>query len=306
MVDNPRTEPGGEHTTPPTYAFLNVAFLAVAGYNTLELLIWIFHFFKRRRGLYFWSILISTISIGLFALLAFLQFFRLASFRFTGPGIAIALPAVFCAQTLVLYSRLHLITAPGALLRFVLWVIIITSIVLLLPFTILLAGLSTGNTRFAVAERYAERYTITGTVIREVLICALYIYQSARQLEPIIELKGTAGKRIMINMIVASIAVIVLDIFALLILYQGQNGMSSAYTCMSQSVKLRMEFAVLNSLLELLGAPMAFCREIWDANANVDMDMSAGAGWDSGQASRTEMVQRPERLWGVRGSRYSV
>ncbi|KAL2857077.1 hypothetical protein BJY01DRAFT_231129 [Aspergillus pseudoustus] len=252
MLDGPLTEPGGAHTTSTTYAYLNVALLAVAAYNTLELLIWIFHFFKRRCGLYFWSILVCTVSIGVFDLFAFLAYFRLAPFRITGPGMAITLPSLLCAQSLVLYSRLHLITPKGPLLRFVFWVIIVTSIILLLPFTIILIGLSTGNVHLAGPQYYAEQHMITGTVIREILICALYIHQSARQLAPIITIKEAAGRRVLLHIMLVNIAVIILDILTLLLLYHSRSGMGSAYTCMSHSVKLRMEFVVLNNLLELL------------------------------------------------------
>ncbi|KAL2858803.1 hypothetical protein BJX68DRAFT_262340 [Aspergillus pseudodeflectus] len=279
--DGPRTSPGGEHNTPSGLAFLNIALLAIAAYNTLELLICIFHFFKRRRGLYFWSILICTLSVALFALAAFLQYFHLAPFAFTGVVIAITFPSLLVAQSLILYSRLHLISTPGTLLRFIFWGIIVTSILFLTPFAISLIGLSAGNPIFAPPHRYIERYMVTGHVVREVLICGLYLYQAVRQLRPIIEMKGTAGRRVMAHIMLVNGAVIILDLFNLLTLYRGRSGLGSAYTCVSHSVKLRMEFVVLNSLLELLGAPM---------NGH-----GGGVGWETGDGSRIEMVHERER-----------
>ena len=44
---------------------LMVAFFAVAGYNALEIFFSIFEIFKRRRGLYFWSMLAATLGIPL-------------------------------------------------------------------------------------------------------------------------------------------------------------------------------------------------------------------------------------------------
>ncbi|KAL3450202.1 hypothetical protein BJX65DRAFT_305657 [Aspergillus insuetus] len=317
----PRISPGGEHTTPSSLAFLNIAFLAIAAYNAFELLIWIFHFFKRRRGLYFWSILTCTISIALFTLTSFLQYFRLAPFAFTGVAIAIAFPSLLAAQSLILYSRLHLISTPGALLRFIFWGIIITSILFLTPFAINLIGLAAGNTAFAPPQHYLERFLVTGTVMREVLICGVYLWQAVRQLRPIIELKGTAGQRVMVHIILVNTAVIILDMFNLLALYQGRSGLGSAYTCVSHSVKLRMEFVVLNNLLELLGASMNLRESVWDGHDG--HGHGGSVGWGTGEGSRIEMVHErgerryaqahqgdwptaPGRTWGGDNSRGSV
>ena len=49
--------------TDPTIPRSMTAFTAIAWYNALEILIVIFIMFKRFSGLYFWSLLITTIGV---------------------------------------------------------------------------------------------------------------------------------------------------------------------------------------------------------------------------------------------------
>ncbi|KAL2823716.1 hypothetical protein BDW59DRAFT_180569 [Aspergillus cavernicola] len=269
---------------PDVATYLAVSFLAIAAYNTLVLLIWIFNFFKRWRGLYFWSILSGTISIAGFMIITILSRFQKAPSVVTGIGIALLYPCLLTSQILVLYSRLHLITTQGPILRFVLWAIIITSCILLLPFTIILIGLSTGHRQFLAPEQFIERFMIIGTVIRELILCAIYIYQAIRQLKPIIAVKGRAGRKVMIHLILVIGAVIVLDAFMLTSIYIGASGLGLAYTCVAQSVKLKMEFGMLNRLLELLGAPIE--------------GSIGGLGLNGLEDSQDRMVNSPQRLGG--------
>jgi hypothetical protein len=283
--DDPQTSPTSAHKAPSTLAFLNVALLAIAAYNTLELLIWVFHFFKRRRALYFWSILTCNLSVAFSTLIVFLQYFDLAPFTFTGVAMAMALPVVLVAQLLILYSRLHLISTPYGLLRFIFWGIIVTSVFLHTPPTINLIGFAAGNMHFAAAEAYMEWYMLAGSVLREVFICGLYLYQAVRQLRPIIEVKGAAGRRVMMHLIIVSVAVILLNLFTVLVISKGPAEMGAAFICMSQSVKLRVEFVVLTELLELLGAPMSLRGSMWEG----------ADGLESGQGSRIVMLHERER-----------
>ncbi|KAI9374316.1 hypothetical protein BJX61DRAFT_551498 [Aspergillus egyptiacus] len=247
---------------PDVFISLFVSFLAIAAYNALELLIWIFNFFRRRRGLYFWSILTGTVSVAGFMVITTISYFVKTPTAASATGVAVALvyPCLLTAQILVLYSRLHLITpTQGPLLLVVRWGIIISSVLLLIPFTVNLTGLSTTTSktqqRFLAAERVIEHYTIIGTLSRELLICAIYLFQALRQLKPILAVKGAAGRRVIIHLILAMGAVIVLDSFMLLTTFGGASGLGLAYSCVAHSIKLKVEFGILNRLLELLGAP---------------------------------------------------
>ncbi|KAL4924147.1 uncharacterized protein BDV17DRAFT_275326, partial [Aspergillus undulatus] len=200
----------------PLLEFLRAAstgFLAIAAYNTLELIFWIFDFFQQRQGLYFWSILTAAVCLAPFMALVTVATFRITSPLAISVGVAILYPCILAAQVLILYSRLYLLTT-GRSLAFVFWLIIISSVILYVPFIIIFIGSSTGDrnfTGFPVLQRINERTTIVGSVAPELIICIIYIYKSTGQLEPIMVMKGRAGRKVMLHLILVNATVIILD-----------------------------------------------------------------------------------------------
>lgn len=86
------------------------AFAAAAWYNSIELVIPRFVSFKRRRGCYFWSLLVSSIGVILNCPGYFLLFFP----TWITPYICATLIilgwyAMVTGQSVVLWSRLHLV-----------------------------------------------------------------------------------------------------------------------------------------------------------------------------------------------------
>ncbi|KAL5341222.1 hypothetical protein BJX70DRAFT_62642 [Aspergillus crustosus] len=242
-------------TLAQVFYLLSVSFLAIAAHNTLELLLWISTFFKRRRGLYFWSILTATLSLSAFTTITILSFFKQAPVLATGIGTALCYPCLLTAQLLVLYSRLHLITQ-GRILQFVRWLIITTSILLFVPFTTCLIGLSIGSKQFLHPFEIIEQTTILAAIVRELGVCAIYIYEAFRQLKPIMAVKGRAASRVFVHLIMVNAAVMVLDAFMIVTTFAGESGMGLTFSCVAHSIKLKMEFGVLNRLVGLLRAPV--------------------------------------------------
>ncbi|KAL4878820.1 hypothetical protein BJY04DRAFT_107754 [Aspergillus karnatakaensis] len=266
---------------------LSVSFLAIAAYNAIELLFWIFNFFKRRRGLYFWSILTATLSLAGFMISTTLSYFKIGPFLLTGLATAFLYPCLLTAQLLVLYSRLHLISQSRHILRFVFWLIIITSILIFVPFITLLAGFSAGNMRFARPFSFIERFAILAAIARELLVCAIYICEAFRQLRPIMLVKGRAASVVFVHLILVTGAVVVLDAFMIVTVCKGESGMAMTFSCVAHSIKLKLEFAVLNRLVELVLAPVVVCA------SEAGSGSGSGSGRDSGQSeggSRSEMV----------------
>lgn len=59
-------------------AMVIAGLFALACWNVLQILVSIINTFKRRRGLYFWSMVIATLGILVHALSTFLRYFALA------------------------------------------------------------------------------------------------------------------------------------------------------------------------------------------------------------------------------------
>ncbi|KAL3474739.1 hypothetical protein BJX99DRAFT_260158 [Aspergillus californicus] len=240
---------------PTTASHLIASFLAITAYNTIVLLIWIFTFFKRWRGLYFWSILTATLSLGVFMVFTTLSRFHKGPPIVPNIGITIVYPCLLTAQILLLYSRLHLISQ-GLLLRIVLWAIVATTLIFSVPFIVSVICALVDTPRFLNLEFFFERWMITGSAIREILFCFLYLYQAIRQLQPVIAVKGKAGRNVIIHLLFVISAVIVLDACMLYTTFSGIPNLGLAYSCVSHSAKLMMEFGVLNQLLDLMMAPV--------------------------------------------------
>jgi hypothetical protein len=105
-------------------------FITISFYNIVELAFIIFATFKRRSGLYFWSFLVSTCGIALYGIRFLIKDLNLSSKSILYVTfIALGWPSMITGQSLVLYSRLHLVLRKPALLRLILIMIIFNAII---------------------------------------------------------------------------------------------------------------------------------------------------------------------------------
>ncbi|KAL4811042.1 hypothetical protein BDV18DRAFT_4822 [Aspergillus unguis] len=242
-----------------------VAFVAVALCNSVELLFWIFNFFKRRQGLYFWSLLVATLSVLALSICVILGTFNEGSVMAHEILYVIIQPTLLLAQSLVLYSRMHLIIRERTL-NVVFWFIIISSLAIYTTFVLVIIGTATKGKYFRESLGWIHiLYVYASPAARDAIFCGIYIFEAVRQLKPVINLKGRAGRTVMIHLILVNSASIVLDIMVALFYWvfyawwtaRGFWGSTLGLpaTCFAMSIKLKMEFTVLNRLVDLLQAP---------------------------------------------------
>jgi hypothetical protein len=242
---------------PATYAI--VAFLSIALYNVLELSFLIFIVFKRYRGLYFWSFLVATWGIAIYAVGFLLNDFRISeSIRlFNVTLIVLGWCAMVTGQSLVLYSRLHLIVRRRLILRLVLGMIIMNAFLLHVPVIILCYGAnSVLYRRFSLPYAIYERIQVTIFFLQETSISAIYMYQMCRLFYigggPLTALHGEeAGRRLMLHLIYVNVIVILLDVVILALQFSGRYASQTAAKAFIYSVKLKLEFNILNRLVEV-------------------------------------------------------
>jgi hypothetical protein len=140
MADNNGISGGLEGTTLPLAMTLS-AFTAIAWYNVIDLNVLIWMTFKRRRGLYFYSLLASSWGIMIYALAFLMKFFQVWKNNYVSVAfITIGWYAMVTGQSLVLYSRLHLVVRDKAKIRWVLYMIIIDVFLFHFPTTVLTFG----------------------------------------------------------------------------------------------------------------------------------------------------------------------
>lgn len=118
---------GSLATLPHIVMFL--CFSGIAVYNSLELFITIFMTFKRRATLYFFSIVVATFGVLLYAVAVFLLVLELTNGYISTSLVDVGWSCMVTGQSLVLYSRLHLLVRDTWKLKWILGMIIVDGIV---------------------------------------------------------------------------------------------------------------------------------------------------------------------------------
>lgn len=258
----------GEHIaySVPTYMAM-AAFTAVAWYNAIELNIQVFLTFKRHRGLYFWSLIISSWGCVLHALGFLLKFFQLIHRdEISVTVITIGWYAMVTGQAIVLYSRLHLVVREQKVLKGVLAMIIIDAFCFHIPTTVLTYGSNGPNpSRYTGAFNIVERLQMTAFCIQEFIISGIYVYSTIRLLRPVYHGRT---RKVMMQLIWINMIIIGMDVVLLAMEYGKNYEIEATLKALVYSVKLKLEFAVLNQLMTLANSSVNSAQQlhVYDAD----------------------------------------
>jgi len=229
-------------------------FIAISFYNVIELVYIIFATFKKRGGLYFWSFLVSTCGIGLYGigfLLKDVESSIQSSIYVT--FIAFGWPAMVTGQSVVLYSRLHLVMQIPSRLRLVLIMIILNAAICHIPILVMVYGANSNNpTPFLLPYSIYEKVQVTIFFLQELIISSLYISQTVKILRPEGNVRGRASRQVMIHLIYVNVIIVFLDLTILGLEYSGLYDIQTAYKGLVYSAKLKLEFSILNRLVDLI------------------------------------------------------
>ncbi|KAI3390451.1 hypothetical protein diail_9632 [Diaporthe ilicicola] len=234
-------------------AIVICVFISIAFYNVLELTISIFTSFKKRSGLYFWSILIATWGIafnGTGYLLMHLSLTAEATIYAT--LILIGWCAMITGQSVALYSRLHIVMHHQKRLRLVLYMIIANATCLHLPVIILVYGVNSAN-----PDPFRNPYTIFEKIqlcvffVQELIISFLYVWETTNRLRLEKAIGNSRTRKIMNHLIWVNILVILLDVSILALEFTNLFEVQTAWKPLVYSIKLKLEFSILNRLVSL-------------------------------------------------------
>lgn len=244
---------GGIDVTLPV-AMTMAAFTGIAVFNVLDINVSIFTTFQRRTGLYFWSLLVASWGIPIHAIGFLLKFFRLCRNDTANVAvITVGWFAMVTGQSVVLYSRLHLIVRDGNKIRWVLWLIVVDFFLFHIPPTILNFGANSRNPHpFLTPFAVYEKIQITAFSIQEFIISALYIWEARKMLRSVARVKRKEARSVLYHLICVNVLIIVMDITLLGTEYANQYSIETTYKSTLYSVKLKLEFAILNRLRALV------------------------------------------------------
>lgn len=230
-----------------------IIIISIALYNALELSILVPLSFKTYRSLYFWSLLISS-TLGLIpaSLGPSFQYLNLVplwlSLLLSNIGFICMVPT----QSIVLYSRLHLISQNYHLLRLLKWLIIIGSIIVLIPTITLNFGSEYfPRSKWKRAFSIVERAQIVWFSIQEILISSVYIWETIRMMQISPE-EDKKRDKVLWELIAVNCIAIAMDLALLILEFMGFYFTQIILKALVYSIKLKMEFAVLGMLLSIV------------------------------------------------------
>ncbi|KAH8705778.1 hypothetical protein BGW36DRAFT_286062 [Talaromyces proteolyticus] len=260
-----------------------ILFLSLALYNAIELIVLVLLSFKRFRGLYFWSLLLS----GLLGVVPYSVGFILKFFSQVNVWVSVSILTVgwwvmVTGQSLVLYSRLHLVMRDQKRLRRLLYMIMVNFVILHLPTSVLTYGSNVHNatsSRFINGYNIMEKIQMTGFSIQETVISGFYLYETARLLR--LSNNSHSHRRTQYQLIGINIIIILMDLVLLGFEYASEYAIQITLKAAVYSLKLKLEFAVLGKLVD-------FIRTNRDnSRSGMPMDSTAQryAGQDAGLPS---------------------
>ncbi|EMC96996.1 hypothetical protein BAUCODRAFT_69323 [Baudoinia panamericana UAMH 10762] len=230
---------------------------ALALYNVLELILLILTTFRRFGGLYFWSLIVATCGILLYTIGVLILYFQFSA-QLTGLAIRVlGWPAMVTGQSLVLYSRLGTVLGRGYdnLKRAVKWVIIVDAVVHHSGTIILTFGAYYASPSHAWIHAYNTQHKVQRTFfcVQECLLSALYIWRAIDILRSSLVLaeKRSQVHLVMFQLIVISLVIEALDVYLLVDEYTALQAIKQAVKAMVYSIKLKLEFATLNKLIDV-------------------------------------------------------
>jgi hypothetical protein len=238
---------------------LIAVFTGLAIWSTVHLTIRILFFFKRYRGLYFWSLIITSWALSIREI-GFLM-------RWVAPNVpwqfSLALAeagwiGMVTGFSIVLWSRLQIITSNKMIMRGVLAMILTNGFVFHSALVILQYGLAAASkSERAVWLKVLnpfERVQITMFTLQEVIISGLYMRATYELLRERIVHHAEKTRKALILLFVVQTVVIMLDVIIITLDLAGYFTLKAIMHSWVYGIKLELEFVVLNQLVEIAQA----------------------------------------------------
>ncbi|KAJ5820119.1 hypothetical protein N7474_005710 [Penicillium riverlandense] len=239
-------------------------------YNAVELVILIFLTFTHYHGLYFWTLLISSLSLVPYALGFLFKLFDIL------PGnarwaslvlLTIGWYGMITGSSLVLWSRLHLIVSGeygSKILTYTKWMIIVVALTFHPSTTVLTFGSNGSIDTAGFVRVYSiwEKLQMTGFFLQELILSSIYIVETIKilriSLQPI-------TRKLMHQLVVINLVIIIMDVGLISMEYANLFLLETILKGVCYSIKLKLEFAILSRLVKFVGSSQG--RSI-DPNVN--------------------------------------
>ncbi|RSL51105.1 hypothetical protein CEP53_008556 [Fusarium sp. AF-6] len=229
-----------------------IACSALASYNGLELLALIFTTFKHRRGLYFWSLLLAAFGVVPYTIGWLIDYFDLIV-KYVGMAIcSFGWVFLISGQSVVLYSRLHLVLSNIRIRRAVFWMIAFNGVTWHTTMTVLLfvtrSSSSMSGCETTPLYKMMEKVQMPFFCAQEFIISGLYIWKTVN----ILKTSFGSKRKFMWHLFIINLVIVAMDIALLVIMYKNHYTLEQGIKVVVYSIKLKLEFAVLGKLVEFV------------------------------------------------------
>ena len=236
-------------------AYVILVFNSIAIYNVIELTFIIWTTFKRRGGTYWWSFNVATYGIAIYST-GFILMNEAPYWQswLYATCVSVGWPMMVTGQSMVLYSRLHLILLDRRVLRAVLYMIIFDAIIAHVPTIVFIYGSnlsSNPKNPFAAPYSIYEKIQVTIFFIQECIISGLYISETIKTIKLQRDIRSNrSSRRLLKHLVFINILIIAFDITILGLEYASYYDVQTSYKAMVYAAKLKLEFSILNKLVE--------------------------------------------------------
>ena len=224
-----------------------IAISAMTWYNSIEMLLLVFVVFKKYKGLYFWSLILTSFSIIPYQIGAMFKLifrkYNVLSTIFLNTGWIV----MIVGQSVVLYSRLHLVTQNTYLLKFIRNMIIGTAIFLCIPTTVATYGSNLVKSEgFINGYAIIEKVQMTLFTLQEFVISSTYLW---RVRDILTVAAHQRQRRILYELVIINVIIIMTDVVLLTMEYRNAYQVEIVLKGFIYSIKLKLELGVLSKLV---------------------------------------------------------
>merc|ERR1712225_111246 len=171
-----------------------------------------------------------------------------------GADSSLPILITMCAfLALSFYNMLELIVRDSRTLRWVLTMIIFDAIVFHIPTMIMAFGVDSPHSeRFLPVFLIYDKIQLTVFFTQECIISGIYIYTTVRLLAPAGEPISRPLRHLLTHLIIVNVFVLALDVTVLGFGFSGYYQIQTTFKAAVYSVKLKVEFSVLNRLVGIV------------------------------------------------------
>jgi hypothetical protein len=155
-------------------------------------------------------------------------------------------------QSMILYSRLHLISPNSKLLRCIFWMIIVSALLLCPPTATLNLRQYTKHPE-AYTRGYVlmEKIQMTLFTVQEVSISCVYLWETRKVMRVIFDGKA---RKWMWQLVAMNVFLLLLDVALLMMEFLNLYMIQTTFKSLLYSLKLKIEFAVLSQIVRVIQA----------------------------------------------------